>query len=82
MLSSLCPVMAANPFVSRFWGLSGIGRPGQQRFALGFHAASWQHRYLDCGTLNSERSLRSRHQCRAVCGQSLGRSRQWQAPAR
>jgi hypothetical protein len=28
---------------------------------LGFHAASWQHRYLDCGTLISERSLPSRH---------------------
>ena len=52
MLPSLCPVMAANPSVSRFWSLSGIGRPGQQRFTLGFHAASWQHRYLDCGTLN------------------------------
>ena len=22
-----------------------------QRLILGFHAASWQHRYLDCGTL-------------------------------
>ena len=51
MLPSLCPVMAANPSVSRFWSLSGIGRPGPQRFTLGFHAASWQHRYLDCGTL-------------------------------
>jgi len=68
MLPSLCPVMAANPSVSRFWSLSGIGRPGPQRFTLGFHAASWQHRYLDCGTLISERSLRSRHQCRAVAG--------------
>ena len=82
MLPSLCPVMAANPSVSRFWSLSGIGRPGQQRFTLGFHAASWQHRYLDCGTLISERSLRSRHQCRAVGGGRQGRSRQWQAPAR
>ena len=82
MLPSLCPVMAPIPSVSRFWGPSSVARPGMQRFVLGFHAASWQHRYLDCGTLNSERSLRSRHQCRAVCGQSPGRSRQWQAPAR
>jgi hypothetical protein len=50
MLSSLCLAMAANPFVSRFPGPSGGGRR-RQRFALGFHAASWQHRYLDCGTL-------------------------------
>ena len=82
MLPSLCPAMAANPFVSRFPGASGGGRPRRRRFALGFHAASWQHRYLDCGTLISERSPRSRHQCRAVRGQSPGRSRQWQAPAR
>jgi hypothetical protein len=51
MLPSLCPAMAANPFVSRFLGPSGGGRPRRQRFSLGFHAASWQHRYLDCGTL-------------------------------
>ena len=61
MLPSLCRAMAANPFVSRFPGPSGDGRAPRQRFALGFHAASWQHRYLDCGTLISERSLRSRH---------------------
>jgi hypothetical protein len=82
MLPSLCRVMAANPSVSRFWEPSRSGRPGQQRFTLGFHPASWQHRYLDCGTLISERSLRSRHQCRAVGGLTPGRSRQWQAPAR
>ena len=51
MLPSLCPAMAANPFVSRFPGASGGGRRRRRRFALGFHAASWQHRYLDCGTL-------------------------------
>ena len=51
MLPSLCRAMAANPFVSRFLGPSGAGRPRRQRFSLGFHAASWQHRYLDCGTL-------------------------------
>src|SRR3984885_8522701 len=52
MLPSLCCPMAANPFVSRFPGPSVDGRPPRQRFALGFRAASWQHRYLDCGTLN------------------------------
>ena len=51
MLSSLCLAMAANPFVSRFPGPSEDGRPPRQRFALGFHDGSWQHRYLDCGTL-------------------------------
>ena len=51
MLPSLCCAMAANPFVSRFPGPSEDGRPRRRRFALGFHAASWQHRYLDCGTL-------------------------------
>jgi hypothetical protein len=51
MLPSLCRAMAANQFVSRFRGPSGGGR-GRRRFALGFRAASWQHRYLDCGTLN------------------------------
>jgi hypothetical protein len=97
MLPSLCPAMAANPSVSRFWlsvfkGMPGRqtsggtgdrpfgnhdwgarpiecrvlpsgGQPGggQQRLIVGFHAASWQHRCLDCGTLISERSLRSRH---------------------
>ena len=50
MLPSLCRVMAANPFVSRFPGRSGGGRR-RQGFTLGFHTASWQHRYLDCGTL-------------------------------
>ena len=52
MLPSLCLAMAAKAFVSRFPGPSGGGRPRRRRFALGFHAASWQHRYLDCGTLN------------------------------
>jgi hypothetical protein len=52
MLPSLCRAMAANPFVSRFPWRSGGGRPPWRRFGLGFHAASWQHRYLDCGTLN------------------------------
>ena len=41
MLPSLCLAMAAIPSVSR----------DRQRLILGFHAASWQHRYLDCGTL-------------------------------
>ena len=52
MLPSLCRAMAANPFVSRSPGRSGGGRRRRQGFALGFHTASWQHRYLDCGTLN------------------------------
>jgi hypothetical protein len=51
MLPSLCGPMAANPSVSRFPGPSAGGRPRPQRFSLGFRAASWQHRYLDCGTL-------------------------------
>jgi len=51
MLPSLCRAMAANPFVSRFPGRSGGGRRRRQGFTLGFHTASWQHRYLDCGTL-------------------------------
>ena len=51
MLPSLCRAMAANPSVSRHAGPSGGGRRRRQRFTLGFHAASWQHRYLDCGTL-------------------------------
>jgi len=29
----------------------GASRSDRQRLILGFHAASWQHRYLDCGTL-------------------------------
>ena len=52
MLPSLCRAMAANPFVSRFPGRSGGGRRRRRGFTLGFHTASWQHRYLDCGTLN------------------------------
>jgi hypothetical protein len=56
MLPSLCPVMAAIPSVSRFLrGAEGRTRRAavatRQRLILGFHAASWQHRYLDCGTL-------------------------------
>jgi hypothetical protein len=51
MLPSLCRAMAANPSVSRYAGPSGGGRRRRQRLTLGFHAASWQHRYLDCGTL-------------------------------
>jgi len=51
MLPSLCLAMAANLSVSRPRKSSGGVRQGQQRFALGFHPASWQHRYLDCGTL-------------------------------
>ena len=35
--------------------LFAIGRAAwqgdRQRLILGFHAGSWQHRYLDCGTL-------------------------------
>jgi hypothetical protein len=61
MLPSLCRAMAANLSVSRFWEPPVSGRPRRERLILGFHAASWQHRYLDCGTLISERSLRSRH---------------------
>ena len=58
MLSSLCPVMAAIPSVSRFWVPSGAlkrrrgqGDENRRRFTLGISAASWQHRILDCGTL-------------------------------
>ena len=51
MLPSLCRAMVANLSVSRFSEPSGGGRR-RMRFALGFRAASWQHRYLDCGTLN------------------------------
>ena len=66
MLPSLCLAMAAIPSVSRFLRASGdarmvpraggrtandIGRASRQRLILGFHAASWQHRHLDCGTL-------------------------------
>ena len=49
MLPSLCRAMAVNQFVSWLPVPSG-GR--RQRFTLGFRAASWQHRCLDCGTLN------------------------------
>ena len=48
MLPSLCLAMAAIPSVSR---ISGTSKSDRQRLILGFHAASWQHRYLDCGTL-------------------------------
>jgi hypothetical protein len=51
MLPSLCLVMAANPAVSRFPEPSEGGHRRRRRFTLGFHPASWQHRYLDCGTL-------------------------------
>jgi hypothetical protein len=64
MPASLCRAMAAIPPVSRFWGpprATGSGRQRRKRLLLGFRAASWQHRYLDCGTLISERSLRLRH---------------------
>ena len=51
MLPQLCRVMAAIPSVSRFPVPSG-GVPGDRmRCGLGFRAASWQHRSLDCGTL-------------------------------
>ena len=58
MLSSLCPEMAAIPTVSLFWVPSeALERrrsravENRRRFTLGFRAASWQHRILDCGTL-------------------------------
>ena len=58
MLSSLCPAMVAIPSVSLFWVPSGVlerrrsrGVENRRRFMLGFRAASWQHRILDCGTL-------------------------------
>lgn len=66
MLPSLCLAMAAIPSVSRIWRASvdarivprvagrtanAIGRASGQRLILGFRAASWQHRYRDCGTL-------------------------------
>jgi hypothetical protein len=98
MLSSLCPVMAAILSVSRSLGPSGFlessghVRRRRQRFTLGFHAASWQHRYLNCGTLNLSgrcgggvqppRSAGCR-QLGGVAGSAVaGRSRHWQAPAR
>jgi hypothetical protein len=50
--------MAAIPSVSLFWVPSGAlkrrrsrGDENRRRFTLGFHAGSWQHRILDCGTL-------------------------------
>ena len=52
MLPPLCPVMAAIPSVSRFPEPQEDCWDGRLRFRLGFRAASWQHRYLDCGTLN------------------------------
>ena len=52
MLPSLCPAMAANPVVSRFQEAADGSWRGRKRFTLGFHAASWQHRCLDCGTLD------------------------------
>ena len=81
MLPSLCREMAANPFVSRFLGPSGGGQPRRQRFSLGFHAASWQHRYLDCGTLFLSGRCGRGTPCRGRRQVAPGRSRQWQAPA-
>ena len=74
MLPPLCRVMAAIPSVSCFPVPSEGGPGGSSRRGLGFRAASWQHRSLDCGTLVSEGSLRWR--CRpaksAGCCQAPG----------
>jgi len=51
MLPSLCPVMAANLSVSRFPEPSRSVPRGRRGIILGFHAASWQHRYRGCGPL-------------------------------
>ena len=51
MLPPLCPVMAAILSVSRFPVPSEGDPGGRMRRGLGFRAASWQHRSLDCGTL-------------------------------
>jgi hypothetical protein len=62
--------------------VSAIGRATRLRLILGFHAGSWQHRYLDCGTLISERSSAvATPNVAGVDGPPPGRSRQWQAPA-
>jgi hypothetical protein len=92
MLSSLCPVMAAILSVSRSPEPPRHVRQRRERFTLGFHPASWQHRYLNCGTLNlcgrcggGVQPPRSADCCQAggVAGSAVaGRSRHWQAPAR
>ena len=93
MQPSLCRLMAAILPVSPSHELSRRIRRPPQRFLLGFHAGSWQHRYLDCGTLNlsgrcgrgaKPRGRRSaaRRQVGGVAGSAVaGRSRRWQAPA-
>ena len=93
MLPPLCPVMAAIPSVSRFPEPKEDCWDGRLRFRLGFRAASWQHRSLDCGTLilsdrcgggatPHRRRAAARRQESGVAGSAVvGRSRQWQAPA-
>jgi hypothetical protein len=93
MLPPLCRVMAAIPSVSRFPAPAAGGLGGQMRRVLGFRTASWQHRSLDCGTLNlNDRCgggftphrwrAAARRQEGGVAGSAVaGRSRQWQAPA-
>ena len=93
MLPPLCRVMAAIPSVSRFPAPSEGGAGGPMRCGLGFRAASWQHRSLDCGTLILDdrcgdrcmphrRRAAARRQEGGVSGSAVaGRSRQWQAPA-
>ena len=94
MLPSLCPLMAAIPPVSCPQKPSRLIQQRRQRFSLGFHAASWQHLYLDCGTLILSgrcgrgaqprcRRTAARRQVGGVTGGAVaGRSRRWQAPAR
>ena len=93
MLPPLCRVMAAIPSVSHFPVPSEGDPGGSRRRGLGFPAASWQHRSLDCGTLIlNDRCgdgcmpyrwrAAARRQEGGVPGSAVaGRSRQWQAPA-
>ena len=93
MLPPLCRVMAAIPSVSPFPVPSEGDPGGSRRWGLGFPAASWQHRSLDCGTLTLRdrcgggamphcRRAAARRQEGGVSGSAVaGRSRQWQAPA-
>ena len=81
MLPSLCLAMAANPFVSRFPGLpEAAGRGGADSHLASIPLAGSIGTWIVARLFLSGRSRRG-NQCRAVCGPSPGRSRQWQAPA-
>ena len=93
MLPPLCRVMAAIPSVSWFPAPPEGDSGDRMRCGLGFRAASWQHRSLDCGTLilNDRcgdgcmpyrwRAAASRQEGGVAGSAVAGRSRQWQAPA-